>query len=313
LNIFFAGTPDFAANHLDALLESSHRVVGVVTQPDKPGKRGRKPIPSPVKTLALTHAIPIIQPPRLTLNDLPSPAPDIMIVVAFGQILRPPVLEYPRHGCINVHASLLPRWRGAAPIQRAILAGDDVTGVSIMRMDKGLDTGDVLMQSSVPISLKDNAGSLTEKLSVAGTKLLIQTLDQLSSLPVQQQDDALASYASKITKQEAQLDWGLSAVDLSRIIRAFNPQPVAYSLLGELRVKIWQAEPINEDSNQPPGEILALTKQGVRVSCGSGVLLLKAIQLPIGKGSILGGADIRNARGDLFAPGQTFRSRSDNE
>ena len=313
MNILFAGTPEFAAAHLQALLTSEHTVVGVITQPDKPGKRGKQPVASAVKQLALRHHLPVLQPARLRLPDLQQYVVDVMVVVAYGQILKSDVLAYPRLGCINVHGSVLPQWRGAAPVQRAILAGDETSGVCIMEMDVGLDTGAVLQCVQIPIAPRETSASLSEKLSHAGQKAL---LDVLSELAVGQ---ALAtaqvgepSYARKLEKHEALIEWNLPALEIDRQIRGFNPDPVAFTHLQDLRLKVWSAVPAdpavdkNIHSNQP-GEILAVEKHGVLVACGMGTLWLQSIQVPLGKGSILSAADILNSRKDLFAEGTILR------
>jgi methionyl-tRNA formyltransferase len=313
MNILFAGTPEFAAAHLQALMTSEHTVVGVITQPDKPGKRGKQPVASAVKQLALRHHLPILQPARLRLPDLQQCAADVMVVVAYGQILKSDVLAYPRLGCINVHGSVLPQWRGAAPVQRAILAGDKTSGVCIMEMDVGLDTGAVLQCVQIPIAPRETSASLSEKLSHVGQKAL---LDVLSELAVGQ---ALAtaqvgepSYARKLEKHEARIEWSLPALEIDRKIRGFNPDPVAFTHLQDLRLKVWSAIPADPavDKNIPsnqPGEILAVEKHGVLVACGMGSLWLQSIQVPLGKGSILSAADILNSRKDLFAEGTILR------
>ena len=229
LRIIFAGTPDFAARHLDALLSSGHQVVGVFTQPDRPAGRGKKLMPSPVKVLAEEQGLPVFQPASLRpqenqqlVADLNA---DVMVVVAYGLILPKAVLDMPRLGCINVHGSLLPRWRGAAPIQRSLWAGDAETGVTIMKMDVGLDTGDMLYKLACPITSDDTSATLYDKLADLGPQGLIETLQQLAdnTAKPEVQDDALATYAEKLSKEEARLDWSLSAAQLERYIRAFNP------------------------------------------------------------------------------------------
>lgn len=305
LRILFAGTPEFAAAHLQALLESHHRVLGAITQPDKPGKRGKQPLPSPVKRLAAGHRIPVIQPERLSAEHIRGFQPNVLVVVAYGQLLRRDVLDLPRYGCINVHASLLPRWRGAAPIQRAILAGDTVTGVCTMQMDEGLDTGDILARIEVPIDDDDVAGTLADKLARAGRALLIDTLDSIAEgklTPVQQGDTG-ATYANKIDKAEAKIDWELSSRQIERAVRAFNPDPVAYATLEGMRIRIWNARAQDTVNEKTPGEILEIDKQGIDVACGSGILRLLRLQLPIGKGSVLTPADIVNARRPEFRVG----------
>lgn len=305
MNIAFAGTPDFAARHLEALTQAGMNIAVVITQPDKPGKRGSKPVPGPVKRLAQQAGLPVIQPARLQAADLEGLALDVMVVVAYGQILAQPVLDCPRLGCVNVHTSLLPRWRGAAPMQRAILAGDAETGVTIIQMDAGLDTGDILNAAAVAIAPDETSATLERKLLAVGPELLTGTLRQLENDAVtgRPQGDS-ATYARKINKGEAQIDWTADAGLVARRIRAFNPDPVAYSFLGKLRVKFWSASPI--DGAGEPGKVLDVTKRGVSIACGSGAILSNAVQLPVGKGSVLTGQDILNARSDVIGPCARF-------
>jgi len=311
LKILFAGTPVFAASHLSGLLNLGVNIVGVITQPDKPGKRGKKPIPSEVKKLALQHELPLIQPEKLKVSDLERFDADLLIVVAYGQILRQSVLDYPKHGCINVHGSLLPRWRGAAPIQRAILEGDSETGICIIQMDKGLDTGNILARRVQKLDQKLCSADLIKSMPELGVKALAEVLDQISKntlSPIVQTEDG-ACYAHKIEKKEANCPWQLSNVQIHRMIRAFNPEPICFTYLTDLRVKIYEAS-LHFDSSAmgEPGEILDVSKKGILVACGEGSILLKRIQLPLGKGSILNGSDILNARSDLVFVGATFRS-----
>ena len=306
MNILFAGTPAFAAQHLKQLAERGVSFCAVITQPDKPGKRGKKPVPSEVKRVAEQLHLPVLQPAKLTAADITAFAPDLLIVVAYGQILRPDLLALPTHGCINVHASILPRWRGAAPIQRAIEAGDAETGVCIMQMDAGLDTGDVLRQVTCPISPTDTSLTLMEKLSELGVDGLVQTLNDIEQgklQPLPQPEEG--TYAKKILKQEAQIDWHTDALSIVRKIHAFNPDPVCFSHLNDLRVKFYQAQFVEAD-NQAPGEILEVSKRGVLVAAKDGAVLLQRLQLPIGKGAILTGSDILNARTDILFPGAIF-------
>jgi methionyl-tRNA formyltransferase len=306
LRVLFAGTPDFAAAHLQALLDAPDiSVIGVYSQPDRPAGRGKKLTASPVKKLALEHQLPVFQPQSLKdpeqqriLSELQA---DIMVVVAYGLILPQAVLDAPRLGCINVHASILPRWRGAAPIQRAIEAGDSETGVTIMQMDAGLDTGAMLSISRCEIDSNETSASLHSKLEQLGAPALLHTLESLGSgLAVAvEQDDQLSCYAAKITKQEALIDWSQSAQMLDRQIRAFNPFSAAYTTLGELRIKIWQAEP-TAASGLAPGQIISANNAGLLVSCGEQSLLLTEIQLP-GK-SRMAVSEVLKSRGELFAP-----------
>ncbi|MCQ8229273.1 methionyl-tRNA formyltransferase [Pantoea trifolii] len=306
LKIIFAGTPDFAARHLDALLASEHQVVGVFTQPDRPAGRGNKLTPSPVKVLAQAHDIPLFQPKSLKpeenqhlVADLQA---DIMVVVAYGLILPKAVLVMPRLGCINVHGSLLPRWRGAAPIQRSLWAGDSETGVTIMQMDVGLDTGDMLHKLSCPITAEDTSASLYEKLAQLGPQGMLLTLGLLASgnAKPEVQDEALASYAEKLSKEEARLDWSLSAAQLERCIRAFNPWPMSYFMIEEQPVKVWQAT-VLPHQNKQPGEIVHADKQGIQIATADGVLNLVSLQ-PAGK-KAMSAQDLLNSRREWFVPG----------
>jgi methionyl-tRNA formyltransferase len=306
LRVLFAGTPDFAAAHLQALIDAPDiSVIGVYSQPDRPAGRGKKLTASPVKKLAVEYQLPVFQPQSLKepeqqriLSELQA---DIMVVVAYGLILPQAVLDAPRLGCINVHASILPRWRGAAPIQRAIEAGDSETGVTIMQMDAGLDTGAMLSVSRCEIDSSETSASLHQKLEQLGAPALLHTLAALSNgLAVAvEQDDQLSCYAAKITKQEALVDWSQPAQLLDRQIRAFNPFPAAYTTLGELRIKIWQAEP-TKATGLTPGQIISTDNAGLLVSCGEQSLLLTEIQLP-GK-SRMAVSEVLKSRGELFAP-----------
>ncbi|MGI2106091.1 methionyl-tRNA formyltransferase [Shewanella frigidimarina] len=307
LKIIFAGTPDFAARHLQALIDSEHDVIATYTQPDRPAGRGKKLTASPVKALALEHAIPVFQPASLRNEEaqaeLAALNADIMIVVAYGLILPKVVLDTPRLGCINVHGSILPRWRGAAPIQRALWAGDTETGVTIMQMDIGLDTGDMLLKTHLPIEATDTSASLYEKLAEQGPKALVQALIGLSDgcIKAQKQDETLANYAEKLSKEEARLDWNKSAKQLWQDIRAFNPWPVSYFEHQQSVIKVWQADYSAELCSQAPGTIIAATKQGIEIATADGKLMIKTMQLPNKKP--LDVADILNARGDWFTAG----------
>lgn len=306
MRVLFAGTPDFAAAHLQALIDAPDiSVIGVYSQPDRSAGRGKKLTASPVKKLAVEYQLPVFQPQSLKepeqqriLSELQA---DIMVVVAYGLILPQAVLDAPRLGCINVHASILPRWRGAAPIQRAIEAGDSGTGVTIMQMDAGLDTGAMLSVSRCEIDSSETSASLHQKLEQLGAPALLHTLAALSNgLAVAvEQDDQLSCYAAKITKQEALVDWSQPAQLLDRQIRAFNPFPAAYTTLGELRIKIWQAEP-TKATGLTPGQIISTDNAGLLVSCGEQSLLLTEIQLP-GK-SRMAVSEVLKSRGELFAP-----------
>ncbi|MBU3058592.1 methionyl-tRNA formyltransferase [Pseudomonas indica] len=308
LRIVFAGTPEFAAEHLKALLDTPHRIVAVYTQPDRPAGRGQKLMPSPVKQLAVQHDIPVLQPKTLRDPDaqaeLAALQPDLMVVVAYGLILPQAVLDIPPLGCINSHASLLPRWRGAAPIQRAVEAGDAESGVTVMRMEAGLDTGPMLLKASTPIEAGDTGGSLHERLAALGSKAVTEAVDALAAgtLVGEVQDDALATYAHKLNKDEARLDWSRPAVELERRIRAFMPWPVCHTTLNGETLKVLAAAP--GEGRGAPGTILAASKDGLTVACGEGALRLTRLQLPGGKP--LAFADLLNSRREQFAPGQVL-------
>ena len=318
LKVIFAGTPEFAAQHLQALIDSHHCVCAVYTQPDRKAGRGRKLHPSPVKALAQTQGIPVLQPLSLkseeAQQEMAAFNADIMVVVAYGIILPLSILSTPRLGCVNVHASLLPRWRGAAPIQRAILAGDTQSGVCLMQMDKGLDTGAVLAVSSCPVSNKDTGQSLHDTLANLGSAQLASSLDQLAEnkLRPQAQDDSQACYAAKLSKAEAQLDWQQSAEALARQVRAFNPWPVAFTRLDEEVVRIWQATPMQIDTpeNCPAGAILSADKEGILVACSEGALRLETLQLPGGKA--LNAEQLLASRKERFKPGTQFQLNAEN-
>jgi len=311
LRIIFAGTPEFAAVSLRSLLDSPHQVVAVYCQPDRPSGRGRKLQPGPVKQVALDAGIPVYQPlslkteeEQLNLTELNA---DLMVVAAYGLILPQAVLDIPKLGCVNIHASLLPRWRGAAPIQHAILAGDTQTGITIMQMDAGLDTGAMLNKAVCDILPTDTASSLHDRLAHMGADALVHSLRDLPQLQAVavKQDDAEASYAHKINKADAQIDWSLPSVQIDRRIRAYQGWPVAYSDIGGQRVRIWSADhPTDFATGKPPGTILAAGSEGIQVACGQGQIRLTSLQLPGGR--VLAITDILNAHQALFAPGQAF-------
>ncbi|QSX30134.1 methionyl-tRNA formyltransferase [Shewanella cyperi] len=314
LKIIFAGTPDFAARHLQALLSSEHQVIAAYTQPDRPAGRGQKLTPSPVKSLALEHNIPVFQPKSLRKEDaqqeLAALGADIMVVVAYGLILPKLVLDTPRLGCINVHGSILPRWRGAAPIQRALWAGDAETGVTIMQMDVGLDTGDMLLKAHLPIAAEDTSASLYEKLAELGPEALLNALAAISEggLSAEKQDESLANYAEKLSKEEARLDFGKSARQLWQEVRAFNPWPVSYFEHQGQTIKVWQTEPLAESNSKAPGTIVAAGKQGLDIATADGLLRIKQMQLPGKKPMAV--ADILNSRGEWFTPGTVIGSQA---
>ncbi|WP_308725301.1 methionyl-tRNA formyltransferase [Metapseudomonas otitidis] len=308
LRLVFAGTPEFAAEHLKALLDTPHQIVAVYTQPDRPAGRGQKLMPSPVKQLALQHGLPVLQPPTLrdpaAQEELRALAPDLMVVVAYGLILPQVVLDIPRLGCINSHASLLPRWRGAAPIQRAVQAGDAESGVTVMQMEAGLDTGPMLLKVTTPITAGATGGSLHDRLAQLGPQAVVQAIAGLAAgtLQGEVQDDALATYAHKLNKDEARIDWNRPADELERLVRAFNPWPICHSTLDGQPLKVLAAEPA-EGCGQP-GQILDASKDGLTVACGEGALRLTRLQLPGGKP--LAFADLYNSRREQFAPGQVL-------
>ncbi len=301
LKVIFAGTPEFAAQALQALLDSEHQVVAVYTQPDRPAGRGRKLTPSPVKLLALEHGIDLYQPQTLknetVQQGLKELNADVMVVVAYGLLLPEPVLEAPRLGCINIHASLLPRWRGAAPIQRAILAGDEESGITIMQMDKGLDTGDMLVKEAIPILPDDTAQTLHDRLATTGAKASIVALNQLrdGTASPEKQDDKQANYARKLSKAEALIDWQNSAIEIERLVQAFNPWPVAQTGYEGKMMRIWNAQAFGDRATTvQPGQIISGGKEGIDVATGDGVLRILRAQLPGGKP--LAAVDLLNAR-----------------
>lgn len=304
LRIIFAGTPEFAATHLQKLIRTSHHIVTVFTQPDRPSGRGNKVISSPVKMLALDHNIPVLQPCSLKTNSLAEKIraldADIFITVAYGLLLPEAILKLPRFGCINVHGSLLPKWRGAAPIQRSCLAGDTETGISLMQMDAGLDTGDILLQVQCPIEKNDTSASLYQKLAQLGAKALPEILIKLPSgnITPQKQDDHKATYAEKLTRKEAQLNWNKTAPELEREIRAFNPWPGSWFTVNGHRIKVWESHMGTKKTEARPGAILSADKTGIHVATSNGTLVLTKLQ-PAGK-KILSAQDLLNARQEWF-------------
>jgi methionyl-tRNA formyltransferase len=288
MRIVFAGTSEFAAQALEQLLSAGFDIALVLTQPDRSAGRGMKVNTSAVKQLAMTRGLKLLQPHTLkdpeTLNELQRTAADVIVVAAYGLILPNTVLDLPRLGCINIHASLLPRWRGAAPIQRALLAGDAETGVSIMQMDEGLDTGPVLMQERVPIASDDNAQSLHDKLATLGGESIVRALHALErgQLRPQPQPATGASYAAKVQKAEAQIDWQGAASQIERAVRAFNPQPGAYTVLNGETLKIWKTR-LDNQAHGKPGEVISADNRGIVVACGSGGLRIEELQKAGGK------------------------------
>lgn len=304
MKIIFAGTPDFAVPTLAALIAAGHEIVMVLTQPDRPAGRGMKLKASPVKELALQHNLPVYQPEALKTPESREPLSglnaDVMVVAAYGLILPQSVLDLPKRGCYNVHASLLPRWRGAAPIQRAILAGDTETGVTIMEVVLALDAGAMLKKGSVPITESDTAQSLHDALAAIGGKLMVEVLSELDGIRPEPQDESLVTYAEKLRKDEAPLDWKRSATELSRQVRAFNPFPVAQATFKEEVWRIWMATAVTGVSGNP-GEVLDTT-DGIMVACGEGALRITELQKPGGKRlsarDFLAGTQLK--RGDYF-------------
>ena len=298
LRIAFAGTPEFSLAALDAIASSRHSLVGVWTQPDRPAGRGRGLTASPVKQRALELKLPVLQPESLKTDAaqqaLRDARPDVMVVVAYGLILPASALTIPRYGCLNIHASLLPRWRGAAPIQRAILAGDAETGVAIMQMDKGLDTGDVLSESRTSISEGDDSQTLHDRLAKLGAEALMQVLDALPEVQARKQDAAGVTYAAKLTKEEARLDWTRTATELARAVRGYNPWPVAYTLHLGQPLRIWRAVPVTATAAQAPGTVLKAGREGIDVAAGEGVLRILELQ-PAG-GRVQSAAEFSNGR-----------------
>lgn len=282
LNIIYMGTPGFAVPTLEALHASPHRVAQVVTQPDRPRGRGRKPTPPPVKAAALQMGLPVVQPETVRdpefLQAVRNLSPDLLVVVAFGQILKPALLEIPQKGAINIHASLLPRYRGPAPIQWAIIQGETETGVTTMFMDAGMDTGDILLTRSEPISAEDTAGALHDRLSVVGADLLLETLAGFERIRPIPQDDAQSSYAPLLKKQDGHIQWDQSARAIDCRVRGVTPWPGAYTFLEGRRIKLYRTEPLGEPASAPPGTVVPGFPDELRVATGHGVLSLRELQ-----------------------------------
>lgn len=309
LKVAFAGTPDFAAVALKGIMESAHNVIAVLTQPDRPAGRGQKLHVSPVKTLAMAQGIPILQPVTLkderALAEVQALQADVIVVAAYGLLLPHAVLAAPRLGCINIHASLLPRWRGAAPIQRAIIAGDTQTGITIMQMDAGLDTGPVLSMSPCNIESTESGGSLHNKLATLGSQAIVHALNELEAgtLTPRAQAATGVTYAAKLTKKDAQIEWNQSAFQIDRLVRAFNPWPTARTVWRGNPLLVWKMHALAEQSSAAPGTLVAIHRDGIDVACGQGQARLQEIQLPGGKRISV--ADFLNSRqleiGERFA------------
>lgn len=289
MKIIFAGTPEFAVPTLQMLLDSKYEICAVYTQPDRPAGRGRKLKPSPVKELALRAGLAIFQPesfkPEQELEKMAALGADLMVVIAYGMILPQAILDIPRLGCVNVHASLLPRWRGAAPIQRALMAGDEKTGVTIMNMVKKLDAGDMLHKVECPIGLNETAGQLHDKLARLGALGLSEVLPQLEqgTIHPEKQDESLVTYADKLEKSEALIDWSQPAVELARKVRGFNPWPVAHTLYRGKTLRIWNAEAVSDNQLEEPGQVQPGNGKRMEVATGKGRLKLLEVQLSGGK------------------------------
>tara|TARA_S200000501_G_scaffold53499_1_gene43633 strand:- start:1232 stop:2191 length:960 start_codon:yes stop_codon:yes gene_type:complete len=311
LRVIFAGTPKFSASHLEAVIKSSHKIIAVYTQPDRPSGRGKKVVSSPIKSLASRENLPLCQPVSLRgqeeRNKIFELKPDVIVVVAYGLILPKEILEIPQYGCVNVHASLLPKWRGAAPIERAILAGDSTSGVTIMAMDEGLDTGNMLLKAEVEIGGRHTREDLEKNLAMVGRQALIKVLDNLESYlsSSQEQDDSESSYANKLSKEEALIDWSQEASQIDRQIRAGIGRLPAYTLFKGDRVRLLSAEvAISTGRPRNIGEIIELDKESFTVACGQGDLIVSLIQLPGKKAVTI--KELNNAKPNLFAKGNKF-------
>lgn len=303
LRIVFAGTPEFAATHLfNIIKQDKYQLVGIYTQPDRPAGRGKKLMASPVKLLAEQYGLPVFQPATLKTAEaqqqLADLVPDLMVVVAYGLILPPAVLAIPRLGCINSHASILPRWRGAAPIQRAIQAGDKESGVTVMQMETGLDTGPMLLKVTTPITAEDTGGSLHNRLAELGATAIVEAIDGLANnqLSPEKQDDSLATYAHKLTKDEALIDWTQTAQHIANTIRAFNPWPICHTSIQDQPVKVLEAKLVEQQG--AAAKVLAISKEGLIVGCGEQAICLTKLQLSNSKP--LAFKDIYNGHKELF-------------
>jgi methionyl-tRNA formyltransferase len=310
VRLVFAGTPDFAATSLQSLIAAGHTIAGVYTQPDRPSGRGRRLAPSPVKQVALDAGLPVFQPDNFkqpeAAAELACLQPEVMVVAAYGLILPSSVLTIPRHGCLNIHASLLPRWRGAAPIQRAIAAGDEETGITIMQMDKGLDTGDMLYKVTATITAEDTGGTLHDRLAVLGGAAITEALARLAAgkLAPERQDDSQACYARKLAKADGQIDWSRPAADIARQIRAFNPWPGSYTDLGDQRIRVHQARalPGSVTAKLPVGDVVSRAREGIDIVCNDGLLRIEQLQIPGARPQSAG--DLINSGKPLLLPGQ---------
>lgn len=285
MRVIFMGTPDFAVGTLEALVKSEHEVVGVVTQPDKPKGRGKAMQFTPVKEVAVRENIPVFQPKRIrepeALETLKAWDADVCVVVAFGQIIPDTILNMTKYGCINVHASLLPKYRGAAPIQWAVIDGEKESGVTTMQMDAGLDTGDMLLKTVIPLAEDETGGSLFDKLSAAGAELLLETLKGLEegTITPEKQGESPTAYAKMLTKELGNIDWSQEAKAIERLIRGLNPWPSAYTRLHDKTLKIWAAKVLDEDTDQAPGTVVKVTKDQLLIQTGKGVLSVEELQL----------------------------------
>lgn len=286
MRVIFMGTPDFATGTLEEIVKAGHEVVGVVTQPDKPKGRGKTMMPTPVKETALKYDLPVYQPKKVRESEfvelLRSLNPDVMVVAAFGQIITKEILDMPKYGCINVHASLLPAYRGAAPIQWAVINGDKESGVTIMQMDEGIDTGDMIEKAVVPIAEDETGGSLFDKLSHTGAKLCVKVLKDLeegTAVREKQPEESTTPYAKMIDKKMGEVDWKKSAKEIEQLIRGLNPWPSAYTKLHGKTLKIWKANVLLETSQMNPGQIARVTKDGFAVQTGQGILEIQELQL----------------------------------
>ena len=309
MRIAFCGTPDFAVPSLQMLIDEGHELA-LFTNPDKPKGRKGELTPPPTKVLAEKHGIPVYQFEKIRrpegVEALRAFAPDLMVTAAFGQILSAENLSIPKYGCINVHGSLLPKYRGAAPIQWSIIEGEKITGVTTMLTDVGLDTGDMLYKAECDITSEDTSASLYEKLAGIGPQALLHTLSLVcqNALRPEKQDDSLVTYAEKLSKEEARLDWSLSAAQLDRCIRAFNPWPLSYMVIDEQPVKVWQANAIAEQTSAAPGTVIRADKNGIQVATAEGILNITQLQ-PAGK-KPMSAADILNSRKEWFTPGNSL-------